>query len=676
VTGTRTISGGIRGPGSPSAHLATINERGTSAPAEVARIRGLPAVWWWVAAAALLLTIAWLLVAGHLRETAPAQQARPDLELLFEHDVPLDSQSVIAATRETIVLAGLSDLILSSREEDRPATRVALTPRRVLGATLDGELVLRDGTTAIIRNPTGSEELRWAEQVPADVVGSSPDTRWLVTSEGSNLAVYGLSEQRFSRRLDLEIEDQVRGLVVGTRLLALVDGATLRVWDLEAGRLDFEGPLTESAELVLAVHDDADKVAVGGWFDHVQMIDIASRKMTRLPRREGANEAIDLEFLLAGARLAVAERGGITLWTPEGKEVGRWDRDDAEISDIAFHCGRLLGLDSTNHSVIVLQVPGIGSERVFEVANDQPWAAIADPSSARVLLGNADGNLDAVDLETGSVTHHRVHTLGITSLACDADRLATASDDKTIAVWRLPELTVEWRSKAHDYLVNQLFLPPAADDLWSTSSDGTLKRWSWPTLEEVETIRTETLFGRRYSLAALWVAPDLGSVLLGTWNRTALVLHRTDDGSWSGRAHAFDPYGGYVIAAADAVNAVVLAGILHPFALAVLDLDNGSFTRLRGANQAVRAVLAGADGNRVLAFADNRVLDYRLRRDDAGRLWYRMAAAHHPTLGVAGAAATLDRDRVVVANEAGSLHVIDVRTLDLPFLCDVPIGDD
>ena len=676
ASGEYTLELANTGPLSSTDRQRTLFDRGRPRPQTTRPSRTRRRLVPWVAAAIAILTALGVVLTVDWRDEGPAFDAgASDLRLVEEVVTPLDSQEIVVMTDEAVVLRGIKDLVLASRQPGRPPTRMSITPESVLGTSLDGDLVLKLGTTSVIRNPTGTEEIPWADNVPDGVVGSSPDTRWLTIPTDKGLSIYKVSELRYRHVRDIELESTLRGHVVGTRLLAVVDGTMLKVFNLESGHLELRRDFTESSVTSMAIHDDSSTVAVGGWFDHVLVVDVEQQTTTRIPRREGADEAIDLEFLLAGPRLAVAEKGGVSLVDLDGESVGQWNRPDATISDVAYHQGHLLALDTDNHTVAVLQLPGIKSERVLSAANDEPWAAAADPTASRILLGNADGNLDVVNLEDGDVDHVRVHTLGITSLVCDGAHLATASDDKTIAVWKLPELTVEWRSRAHDYLVNQLFLDPSGKELWSTSSDRSLKRWSWPSLELRETVRTADVLGTPYSLAALWVSRDRRTVLLGTWDRAALVLERADDGTWSGVAHPFDPWGGYVIAALEPVDAAVLSGINHPYALAVLDLRDHRFVRLRGANQAARCVVAVDDGHRVLAFADRRILDYRFRRGDNGELWYEMAAAHHPTLGVAGAATLLDENRVAVANAAGEVHILDVGAIDPPVLCDVRVGD-
>ncbi len=668
---TADVATGVLGRTGPE---MTITDRPSRKTVDRNGGRRRPGWYLWLGFGAVVVTLATLLLTVTLgsrstRETTTTES----MTLVHELRAPLDVDSVLTMTREAVMLGGLDGIVVQSLDPDRQPTRVMMPREEILGSTPDGELVVRDGETAVLRRLTGQGDVEWAQGLPAGEVLASPDTRWVVAKRTSSLEVYRFDRATFVPAFDIPLQGEVRALTVGTRLLAGVVGNQLRVWSLDTGAPMLDMPFTESSVSALVVHDDAELVAIGGWFDHVLMVDLNSRETHSVPRRQGAGEIIDLEFLLHGPTLAVGEKGGVALWRPGEGAAGSWQREGAEITDLAFAAGRLIALDRSRSTVLVFRLGGAVSERVLAVGRDEPWTAVADPTAPRFLIGNADGGLRAVDLENGDVSTYEVHTLGITSLVTDGALLASASDDKTIAVWRLPDLTVQWRSRAHGFLVNQLFLRPEEGDLWSTSSDRSLKRWSWPSLEELETVTTAEVLGQEYSLAALWVAPDGGRVVLGTWNRAILVLERTADGSWSGVAHPFDPFGGYVIAHLEPVSAVVIAGILHPFALAVYDLENGGLSRLRGANRAVRSVVAVGDGSRLLGFADNEILDYRFRRAQDGRLHYRMAAAHHPDLGITGAAAILDDARVAAANEAGDLHIIATDTIVGEELCDVAV---
>jgi hypothetical protein len=624
------------------------------------------------------LVIATLIFFAFRLRPVPGEGARVTmLEVESEIPVALDVNRILGYRNEILTLGGMDGLILQKMVSDLPPTRLSVDPKAILGVNPDGFLVIREAGQVLLSESDGGKSESWADGLPLGVeVMASPDTRFLVSRIESGLNVFRFDHQHFRQDFFIELGYEAEAVAVGNRLLAIAGGGKLQVWSLDEQVLKHEQPFKELSVTALVVNDDADLVAVGGWFDHVVVIDISKNTSLRIPRRQGATRDLDLLFLHAGRTLAIGERGGVTLWRPDDGVIGHWDRPESDISDLCVDSGRLLALDRKNHTVSILSLGGMRSGQVVDFGEDNAWTAVADPTGPRVLVGTQSGLLYAIDLETNEVEHHTVHTQGITSLVTDGERLASASDDKTIAVWRLPRLTVEWRSRAHGFLINQLFLNDTSQTLWSTSSDHSLKRWSWPDLEELETVRTEDIVGEALSLGALWVSPDERRILLGTWNRKVLLLKRQANGPWTGRTYPFDSFGGYVIADLGELEAVMMAGVQQPYGLVVYDFESDRLLRLRGVNRNINCLVTVDDGGRVLAFGDHEILDFRFRRSDDGTLHYSLAVTHHHDLGVSSAATLLSENRVAVANERGILHVISIDDIDGPEVCDVAAGID
>ena len=257
--------------------------------------------------------------------------------------------------------------------------------------------------------------------------------------------------------------------------------------------------------------------------------------------------------------------------------------------------------------------------------------------------------------------------MGVTSLVSDGRHLASASDDATIAMWKLPDLSVEWRSRAHGQLVNQLYLEPTSASLWSSSSDGVVKRWSWPDLAEAETVDVRELVSGPLALHAVWAAPGGNTLLAGTWRRRLLVLTRdgAGHGAYTARSIPFAAVAGYRLVGLPAVDAVALLGVYHPYEMAAFDLTRGELERLPNLGQPVRAALAFDDGRRLLGFATGVVLDYRFKRGANGRLELTVAARQQSALGIVSAAAALGPSAVAVANHRGEVMRLELAALDL-----------
>jgi hypothetical protein len=92
-------------------------------------------------------------------------------------------------------------------------------------------------------------------------------------------------------------------------------------------------------------------------------------------------------------------------------------------------------------------------------------------------------------------------------------------------------------------------------------------------------------------------------------------------------------FGGYVVAEIPAVRAVVLAGVLHPYALGALDLDSGAFHLLDPIGRPYHGLVATTDGTGVLAFGHSEIVELRFQRGSDGTLTSEILAAAAPDLG-------------------------------------------
>jgi len=577
--------------------------------------------------------------------------------------VPLDCSWIIGYHEGDLMMAGMGDLVIEKPGSDHAPTRSGINPDDVLATAPDGSLLIRRKDRVELGSPTGQGFSRWADALPeSDEIVVSKDACYLVKKGTRKLEVFKWNSGVYEVGADIECGIDIDRVVLGTRLAAVVGNDTLKIFSLETRELKYEGRVTEAVG-VIAFAEDAGLVALAGWFDSVRVINLEDGVVSQIQRRPGADMKVDLEFLDGGSVLAIGEHGGLMLWKRGRGVIARWDQTGALVTDLCSGSGRLLALDAAHHEVLFFSLGGIVSERRVRVSDELPWAILADPGSERLLIGLDSGMLKAVSLDDFHAEDKRVHTQGITSLVGDGERIASASDDKTIAVWRLPELEVEWRSRAHDYLVNRLFLSTGEQHLWSTSSDGRIKKWSWPELEEEETIDTGRVFGRSYPLHALWVSPDEKTLLTGTWARRVNLLRKDDSGDWEGQVFPFDSEAGYAIADLNAVDSLILLGANHPFELALYDFVQEKFFPLAGRNQVYSSILSLDQGRRALIFGDYRILDFRFRRLEDGRLSCRYFITRHRDLGLAAVAALLPENRVAVVNTEGVLHIISIAEI-------------
>jgi WD40 repeat protein len=212
-----------------------------------------------------------------------------------------------------------------------------------------------------------------------------------------------------------------------------------------------------------------------------------------------------------------------------------------------------------------------------------------------------------------------VHTDGVPSLLAAGDFLASSSDDKTVAVWKLPGPKLVMRTRAHDFLVNDLQLAPDAPGgatLVTSSSDGTIKTWRWPSLEPLETVGLAAFAGKKVEAHALWTAPDASRVLVGTWDHALLDLVKAD-GRWTGRRLATEAGAVYRLAGLPKLGLVAGVGIA-PHEVFLFDLATGSRGTLQDAGLQAFWAVAEPAGDAFIAVGDGGASRYVVTRTSDG----------------------------------------------------------
>ncbi len=261
------------------------------------------------------------------------------------------------------------------------------------------------------------------------------------------------------------------------------------------------------------------------------------------------------------------------------------------------------------------------------------WALQANAEQA--YAGTASGDL--WQLQGGTAHSLRVHDAGISAIALGKEALATASDDRTVAVWRQPQLELRWRTRGHEFLVNQLWLAADEGALWSSSSDGSLKRWRWPDLELLESIDVRALTGSKLSLHALWFDASQQQALIGSWNHQFVHLQR-DGEQWRAQTFAASGSGGYRLQHVPGARAVVLL-TTAPTRLYAWDLERSALRAMPDFDLDLLALSAGSGDDSVFVAGSGVVLQQRLSRDASGNLAFASHVVQRTALGAISAAA-------------------------------------
>lgn len=653
------------------------SNRGATAPAPRGRLP-LRAGWLALAGALLLVGAAlagwwWMSRRGADGEAGKTVvEAGIDaagLRLRDELPVAVDAQGILTRVRDIVVLASADGWYLQPLGGGAEPGRVVLPPsRRLLGALEGGRLAVVEGNELLAVDPLKGTDVRLA-RLPANAASAprlwlSPDARTLVATRGSDgLVVWRIAPAGVRQIASLDLDRGVGLVAISRDWIAVLSAMSeeLRVYRSSDASRVLEQPLTLGRAQGLRLLDAPPRLAVASNGPEVLVfpLDAAAGAQTLSVARGASALAWLADYptlLLAGPNGMARWRDGATEQVP-GVLVG--SAPDSLLVD----GGEVLALDSSAHRLVRLEYGRIDARRQYQAGTSEGWAVHVDAESGDVYMGSRDGLVHR--LHDGALTSHPLHADGVTALVGDTKHLASASDDRTLAIWRLPDMDVQWRSRGHDYLVNYLELQGSS--LWSSSSDGALKRWRWSTLEPEESIDLRALTtDPELSLHAFHVMGEARRILVGSWNRRLVWLERQASGRWKQASWRLDSDGVYHMVELSTEALVMVLGI-EPTRLHVFDLRDQSLYDLPDFGVQLLAMVEDRGGQGVYLLGRDCVGHYEIERAADGNLRWRAAFRIGKAAGDIEAA---DRDArrglVWAADDRGHLLAFDPDDWHLP----------
>lgn len=456
------------------------------------------------------------LVGGSLGRGEEALQATLELELSINL---LKAYCSFAAGASGTSFVGVGERgvdIIDRRGVAAPIHEARPEGQRIFDSMPDGRLLVFSGGEVSVRY--GS----WVRNAPADRVlfdQVRPEDEWRFSDDGKAVA-------RFNRQ-KLEIfaidEEPVRKIVsrsfdAGEKPTSVRLSAQFCAWVLHRNRVQvmrlasskmLMDRRVEGAIDALALEDLRGLLAVGGWMDEVYVFDLQGDKRDEVLK--GAGRCYGLEFFEDYPSLVIGRMGALQIWRPSEGLVVNMAFPGQDLELMGWVDGRLLVQDFHKPHLLVFRYASFPLKRKLRVAAEPIWAMVRQDHV--VYGGSADGSIVAFEPETLQLRSIKAHDQGVTALCIAGDHLVSASDDKALALWKLPQMEEQQRSKAHEYLINALDLDLPAKTLFSTSSDGSLKAWSWPGLEEKGVFSISPI-----AKAAVWMNSARGIGLLGSWD--------------------------------------------------------------------------------------------------------------------------------------------------------------
>lgn len=624
-------------------------------------------------AALAVLGISWFLFFNKSKKSGEPEKKEPaGCEKTGEWSIPPDSSAVLSCVDgRTALLKGGRSLYLVNLSSNQMPTMVPLaTGEEVLGTTPGGDPVILKpspgkGSDVVERSVSESKEKLLTSFGNADAgsVMISSSLRTLSARAGSRISFYSQFIDKLAPLAAIDNPEAISGdniRVLSDRYFAAFWNDKLFVYDIRNGALLFQKEIKEKV-YGLYIDDASNKLALWGWFDRIEFYSLPDGAYSDI---KVTGETKDVIIIPDRPTLAAAGNYGIKFWDLSKSKLLFESTGGESYSSLLFSPTGVFAISAGKGTMSRYALRTVFPTRTVKVCDKELWSLADDPKGKKVFAGGADGKIYIIP-ENGDVTSKELHTLGVTSIVLNGDSLISSSDDKTIAVFMMPSLELQYRSTAHTFLINHLLLSGSPAKLWSSSSDGHLKSWSLPNLEEQLGISVSDLLGKKCSLHAFWVSPDEKSLLIGTWNDMIVFLKKEDAG-FRRKIFEIPSHAGISISKVKGTDLIAIAGVNDRQAIYVFDLrteDLYMLPELTGSPYAFSVFPSGEDGT-VLLCPFGEIMRLRFSRESDGRVSYTSSIWLSPEIACTGVAAlSSDGNSVIAATDVGEVIWIGLKTL-------------
>lgn len=617
--------------------------------------------------AVLAGAVAWWAMRRTVPEPAPvaaAAEAVAWLRPLESRPVGEGAQRILGRRGDVAVLASADGWELQPVSGAGPATHVALPRnRQLLGALDGGELAVRDGDS-LLAVDAFEGAARVLVRLPraiatASVLWLAPDARTLVVAVQEGLAVYRVAAEGLQRLGTIPDTGARPQLALSRQWIAVAvpEAKRLRVYRSADARLVLGEALAVGTLRELRILDEPGRVAVAGSGPAVQVFALdASAPPRSLPVPGGAGA---LAWLPDFPSLLVVGEGGLGVWRGGDAPVALEPGAGLATGSLWADGSGVLALDNAAHRLHGLAYGGLATSAPVPLGAAAVTALRVAAQGGRILAGTGDGGIHAI--AGTAVSTERLHGGSVLALAGDAGHLASASEDRTLAIWRLPDLSVQWRSRGEKALAPELHLQGAA--LWSATREGRLERWRWPTLEAEESVDLVARAGRgSFEIASFWIDEGATRALVGTRNRLLLSLERAAGKAWNVRAMPFPSARVERLVELPRVDAVLALG-REPAAFFLLDRRSGTLHELRDFGMTPAELVADGGGAGAWAAGVGVVARWQFERGAGGEIRWHAALGYRSELGkVTALAHDGARHRLWIGTESGRLESVDTAS--------------
>jgi serine/threonine protein kinase len=539
-----------------------------------------------------------------------------------EWEAPADSIEILSSNDEkAMLIRGSSSLYMMKVDSKIPTPIQLKSGEELIGASSINNPILFDGKRIYEKSLDSGNEIPIFDSkgmaVEKAIISKSNRTLALIRKD--EIFFYSLinkSEKPITTIKEEGIEKAFYYL--SDKYFSATKGLEVVSYEVETGKQVYQKQFSERVNGIMT-DDSLNILSICGWFDRILLYDFLKQETKEIAiSGETKNVLIFSEAKL----LASVGNYGLKIFDLDDRSLLYQSKENIPFDSISFSPDGILSLSKKNSSIVRYSLKTLSPSKVVQVCDSDIWCLAEDKKNNLVFAGGSDGKIYSID-EKGEVKSKELHTLGVTSMVATENNLITSSDDKTIALFSLPSLELQFRSTAHDFLINYLQISKREDKLWSSSSDGKLKLWGLPNLKEEMTISASDLLNKKLSLHGFWVDENENRFLIGSWNNTLIYLKK-EGNRFNTKIFEIPSQAGMSFAYLPSREAAVIMGSYNIFSLYLFDLKNEELFLLSQITiNPLSFSISKSPENNVCYFATGgEVTKIEIKRENEGKLSY------------------------------------------------------
>ncbi|PIE01686.1 MAG: hypothetical protein CSA81_10465 [Acidobacteria bacterium] len=457
---------------------------------------------------------------------------RDVLELKQFRELPTRTMDVIPSMRYPgmAIARSAAGLYLLDLNKKRPPDFIPLDEsERIVGSLQDGRMGIRKGSKLYFRDFMSGAETTdltlFSDLEDHESVFFSTSGRTFCRKKGKSLNVYQREKGELREVRHVVVEKEPLQLIeVGDSYVAFVQKQQLSFFPVAEGNVTRVSLKIEGRIETLAMEENFKRLAVGGWFDEVYLLDLNTGDLMDHVQLKGRTAS--LFFIGDYPTLAIGKTGSLSFWRSQEGFLWKYERADAQFRIKRFGFDGFFVHEMTGQELYVYHYHGLKTNKRVQISAMPLWTSVSNEATGEIFFGGADGVLHKYNPDNGKIRSAEGHSQGVTTSALIGNLIATGSDDKTLAVWDPEKMEIIKRQKAHAFLVNFISYDQPAKLLWSSSSDHLIKAWNWPDLELKHQITLP-----EQANAGFWMDENAGHGFSGAWSRDFNFLEKKD-GQW------------------------------------------------------------------------------------------------------------------------------------------------